>query len=101
METFWLVVVAVTMVAYPVFLVRSALRGRRWAMETLEAMRYLEGHLTATTWRAPEDREEPPGREPQGSARSLHPPSVVGFPPSASGATPDADRREAKSERRL
>ncbi len=101
METLWLVVVAVTMVAYPIFLVRSALRGRRWAMDTLEAMRYLEGHLTATTWRPPGDQEERPSREAQESARSLHPPSVVRFPPSPSGASPEADGREAKRERRL
>ena len=62
MEYLWLLVVALTMVVYPVVLIRSALAGKRWAKDTLDAMRYLGGDLmTPSAWRAlPPEPERPP-----------------------------------------
>ena len=71
MEYLWLLVVVLTMVVYPVVLIRSALKGKRWARETLDAMRYLGGDMmTASSWRSlppepvpPEEAERPEEEE--------------------------------------
>lgn len=68
MEYLWLLVVVLTMVVYPVVLIRSALAGKQWAKDTLDAMRFLGGDLmTPSAWRAlpPESarRPEPPPAE--------------------------------------
>jgi len=53
MEYVWWLVVVTTMVVYPVLLIRSALKGKRWALDTLEAMRYLGGDMmTTSAWRS-------------------------------------------------
>lgn len=60
MEILWLLVVLVTMVVYPVFLIRAALKGKRWALEVLEAMRYVGGDATMSAWRPlPPERPRP------------------------------------------
>ncbi|HEX7036275.1 MAG TPA: hypothetical protein VF210_10900 [Pseudomonadales bacterium] len=62
MEYLWLLVVVLTMIVYPVVLIRSALAGKQWAKDTLEAMRFLGGDLmTPSAWRAlPPEPERPP-----------------------------------------
>lgn len=70
MEYLWWLLILLTMVVYPVVLVRSALKGKRWARETLEAMRYLGGDMmTTSAWRAlppePERPEAPQPAQPQ------------------------------------
>lgn len=53
MDSLWLVVILVTMLVYPIVLVRAALRGRQWALDTLEAMRFVGGDLmTTSAWLA-------------------------------------------------
>lgn len=62
----WWSLIVVVMVVYPVWLVRSAIRGRQWALDTLEAMRYVGGDMMTTSlWlslpREPKpDPESPP-----------------------------------------
>lgn len=66
MEFIWWTLILATMVVYPVFLVRSALKGKRWARETLEAMRYLGGDMmTTSAWRSLPPEREPPEPEQQ------------------------------------
>ncbi len=62
MEYLWWFMVFLTMIVYPVMLVRGALKGRPWALETLKAMRYLGGETMA--WRALPDQTPPPARRP-------------------------------------
>ena len=45
----WWLLFAATLIVYPVCLVRSALRGHQWAVDTLEAMRYVGGDLMTTS----------------------------------------------------
>jgi hypothetical protein len=45
----WWLLIVVVMVVYPIWLVRSALRGRQWAVDTLEAMRYVGGDMMTTS----------------------------------------------------
>ena len=53
MEYLWWLLIVAVMVGYPLFVVRCALRGHRWARDTLEAMRYVGGDLlTGSTWMA-------------------------------------------------
>lgn len=52
MEYLWLLVAVITLVVYPVVLFRSAAKGRRWALETLQAMTFLGGEMSSTSaWR--------------------------------------------------
>jgi hypothetical protein len=37
----WILFVVAVLIVYPVVLMRSAGRGRRWALDTLEAMQYM------------------------------------------------------------
>lgn len=62
MEYLWLLVIVLTMVVYPVVLIRSAIAGRQWARDTLDAMRCLGGDLmTPSAWTAlPPEPERPP-----------------------------------------
>lgn len=56
------VVMVVVMVIYPLWVLRSALRGRQWAKDTLEAMRYVGGDMmTTSVWLSlpPEPEREP------------------------------------------
>lgn len=51
MDVLWWLLIAATVVGYPLLLVRCALRGHQWARDTLEAMRYVGGDLmTSSTW---------------------------------------------------
>jgi hypothetical protein len=45
----WWLLIAVVMIVYPIWLVRSALRGKQWAVDTLDAMRYVGGDLMTTS----------------------------------------------------
>lgn len=49
MEYLWFALIGTTLVIYPVIVLRSALRGRQWAIDTLEAMRYVGGDLMTTS----------------------------------------------------
>ena len=65
MEHLWLLVVVATMIVYPVVLIRAAAKGKRWALDALEALRYVGGDLmTTSAWRSlpPERRPEEPVR---------------------------------------
>jgi hypothetical protein len=66
MEHLWLLLVVVTMVIYPVVLIRSALKGKQWALDTLEAMRYVGGDMmTTSAWRSlPPEAVRPVEPEP-------------------------------------
>lgn len=59
----WWLLIVVVMVVYPIFLVRSALRGRQWAVDTLEAMRYVGADMMTTSAWLALPRE--PSPEPQ------------------------------------
>tara|TARA_Y100001933_G_scaffold254788_1_gene296956 strand:- start:1265 stop:1480 length:216 start_codon:yes stop_codon:yes gene_type:complete len=49
----WWALVILATVIYPAVLLRCALRGHRWARDTLEAMRYVGGDLmTSSAWLA-------------------------------------------------
>lgn len=63
MEYVWWFMVLMTLIVYPVALVRGALRGRPWALDTLKAMRYLGGDMmTYSAWRALPPEPDPPVR---------------------------------------
>jgi hypothetical protein len=61
MEYLWMLLVVTTLVVYPVVLMRSAVKGKRWALETLEAMRFLGGDMmTTSVWRSLPPEPAPP-----------------------------------------
>ena len=49
MNGWWLLPICLIVIGYPVILVRGALRRRQWALDTLEALRYVGGDLTSTS----------------------------------------------------
>ena len=70
MEFLALFLILMTMVVYPVFVVRSALKGKRWAREALEAMRYMGGEMmTTSAWRPLPPEPDPP--QPEETAQAL------------------------------
>lgn len=65
MDGWWLLPIVLIVMGYPVILVRGAMRRRQWALDTLEALRYVGGDLmTTSAWLAlpPEVQaaDEPP-----------------------------------------
>jgi hypothetical protein len=92
MEFLWLLLVMATMVVYPVFLIRSALKGKRWALEALEALRYIGGDMTASAW-----RPLPPAGEREARARAAQQGEAQRLTPQ-DPAAPQRDRQQADEE---
>jgi hypothetical protein len=92
MEFLWLLLVMATMVVYPVFLIRNALKGKRWALEALEALRYIGGDMTASGW-----RPLPPPGERKARARAARQ-GEAQHPAPQAPAAPQPDEQQADEE---
>lgn len=59
MATLGMLLIIATVLIYPLIVVRAALRHRQWALDTLQAMRYVGGDLmTTSAWLAmPPERD--------------------------------------------
>ena len=67
MEYVWWALVVTATIIYPAVLLRCALRGHRWAQDTLAAMRFVGGDLMApSTWLALPPRRESAVQESAG-----------------------------------
>jgi hypothetical protein len=71
MAYLWWFLVFVTIVVYPAILIRGAVKGRPWALETLKAMRYLNGETMVWRERSPEPPVRRQTTEPGDDVREL------------------------------
>ncbi len=69
MEYLWWALVITATIFYPAVLLRCALRGHRWAQDTLEAMRYVGGDLmTTSAWLSAPPRRDSARDEASGDS---------------------------------